>query len=277
MTAHPHRAPETGGRHSSTMFHYRLAFACLLLAACSAPSTALRRDSAFGEPSIHLDDSLANSAMHAQQPPNMPPGAMPSSQMAPRWNVGQTMMQGYFGSTEFTKAEVDSGGGITIDGDKGDLDQLPVFGGGGQYKLGGERIDLGLETLFSFAWRANATAFAIGGGGAAVAVDTDLLLIELYGGPYASMFLGNNLRAYGGIGPLFQFANYSQDNNVFDDGGSGFGFGYYTRAGLEFRLPSHMWIGVGARWSDSQVDLSGNSGDLNLEGFQFLITFSQGV
>ena len=79
---------------------------------------------------------------------------------------------------------------------EGELDQLPLLGGGGQWKLGGRRVDLGLEGLLGLSGRADAEAFAIGGGGAAVAVDVDLLLIDVYGGPFASMFLGDKLRVY---------------------------------------------------------------------------------
>ena len=161
--------------------------------------------------------------------------------------------------------------------DDGDLDELPVIGGGAQWKLGGERVDFGLEGLMSFSWRANAEAFVIGGGGAAVAVDVDISLFELYGGPFASLFLGDKLRLHGAAGPILQFADYEQEGGGLADDGSGFGAGWYARTGLEFVLPARTLLGFGVRWSDSTVDLGSGLGDLELEGLQAVVTVSRGI
>ena len=185
------------------------------------------------------------------------------------------LLQGLIGWSSFETVEVDESGGITIDGDRGDLDEIPLIGGGGQWKLGGERIDMGLETMLSFSWRGDAEAFVVGGGGAAVAIDVDLLLFEIYGGPFASTMLGDKVRVYGAAGPLFQFADYSENDDIIDDDGSGFGVGWYARTGVEFALPSRVLIGFGVRWSDSDIDLSGGLGDLEIEGLQGLITVTK--
>jgi hypothetical protein len=248
---------------------------CLLLCACSA--TALQPDvQPLSGESLSLSDSLTSKGLAANNEWTTPSSAQDSGRSAPRWEKGQTMLQGFAGMTSFTKVEVD---GTEVDGDDGDLDELPMIGGGVQYKMAGQRIDFGLEGLFSLAWRTDASAYAIGGGGAVVAVDTDLLLLELYGGPFANMFLGKHLRAYASAGPLLQFADYDQhdDSGALDQDGSGFGAGGYGRIGLELRLPSRMWLGLGARWSDTRVSLDNDVGDLDLEGFQFMLTFSQGI
>lgn len=195
----------------------------------------------------------------------------------PEWQVGQPLMHGFLGVSFFETVEVEDNGGGSIDGDRGDLDQLPLIGGGAQWKFGGERVDYGLEGLLSFSWRGDAEAFVIGGGGAAVAVDVDLLLFELYGGPFASTFLGEKLRLYGGAGPLLQFADYAQSGNGLAEDGSGFGVGWYARTGLELMLPSRTLIGIGTRWSDTSVDLDGGLGDLEVEGLQAVLTVSRGL
>jgi hypothetical protein len=186
-------------------------------------------------------------------------------------------MQGFFGASFYDKVEREGGGTPPVDGDAGDLDQMPLFGGGAQWKLGGERMDYGLEGFFSFEGRANATAFAVGGGGAAIAVDVDLMIFDFYGGPFVSTFLGDKLRAYVGAGPLIQFANYYQDLSSSHDSGSGFGVGGYIRTGLELVLPSRTMVGLGALWSDSTIDLSGGLGDLKVEGYQLVLTVSRGI
>lgn len=186
-------------------------------------------------------------------------------------------MQGFFGVSQFETIEREGGGTPTVDGDDGDLDEIPFLGGGAQFKLGGERLDFGFEGLFSFGGRANADAFVIGGGGAAVAVDVDLLIFDLYGGPFVSAFLGDKLRLYAAAGPLLQWADYEESNSVGDNDGSGFGYGLYARTGCEFVLPSRTMIGLGARWSDTSVDLGGDLGDLEMDGFQLMLTVSRGI
>lgn len=207
-------------------------------------------------------------------PPGVPPPAVPQ-RMAPEWRKGQSLMQGYFGVSYYDNVTVEGSGPGHVDGDKGDLDQLPVFGGGAQWKLGGERIDYGLECLFDFSWRSNATAFVVGGGGATVAVDVSMLIWEIYGGPFVSVFLGDNIRLYAAAGPVMQWAQYDQ-YGVATDHGSGFGTGLYARTGIEFVLPSRTMFGFGARWSDTRTDLSGNVGDLQMDGLQILLTVTRG-
>lgn len=190
------------------------------------------------------------------------------------WRKGEPLMQGFLGASFFEHVSVDGGSGVEVDGDDGDLDQLPLIGGGGQWKLGGERVAMGLEGLFSLSGRGSTEAFVVSGG-AAIAIDVDILLFELYGGPFVSMDLGEKMRLYGAVGPVLQFANYDQSGGGFSDDGSGFGTGFYGRAGLEFELPSRTYIGFGARWSETTVDLGGDLGDLEMDGVQALFTVSR--
>lgn len=211
---------------------------------------------------------------HAPQDPRveLPPELAPLEGTRSRW-VTPTLLQGFVGFSEYSRVAVEGGSG-PVNGQDGDLDRLPLIGGGAQVKLGGRRVDVGLEGLFSFSGRANATAFAVGGGGAVVVLDVDLFVLDLYGGPFASVFLGDKARVYAAGGPLAQFADYDSNDVSIDGSGSGFGVGLYARAGLELRLPSNTWVGAGVRWSDSEVDL-GTAGDLEIEGLQFLITVSR--
>ena len=137
---------------------------------------------------------------------------------------------------------------------EGHFDQGPVIGGGGQWVMGGgERLDLGLEGMINFGGRANALAFRVGGGGAAVAVDLDMLAIDLYGGPFASTFLGEKVRVYGSIGPMLQFVSYDENptSAPFVGGsGSGFGTGLYARTGAEIRARPGTLVGLGVRASE---------------------------
>ncbi len=194
----------------------------------------------------------------------------------PGWFIGQPLFQGFFGASLLEQVDITSGGNVEVDGDDGSLDQLPLIGGGAQWKLAGDDVDVGLEGLFSFSGRANAEAFAFGGGGAVVAIDVDLLLIDVYGGPFVSLDLGDHARIYGAGGPVMQFADWDQelDDDTREDG-DGFGTGFYARAGIEFEIPTGDFIGFGVRWSDTTVDLSGGLGDLEIEGVQVVFTVSR--
>ncbi len=263
---------------------------CVILSALAACSTT-RHTPPFGIGSGAIlggggEAPVAAPLTTAQGPGTAPVPRPPSQAPAPRgqaqpqkrtstsrWRDRETLLQGFFGANSYETVERSGGGRPTVDGSGEELAQTPVIGGGAQWKLAGERIDLGVEGMLSFSWRSDATAIAVGGGGAAVAVDVDLFVFELYGGPFASMFLGDNLRLYGSAGPLMQWASYEEES-VFDDGSSsGFGLGWYARTGIEFMVGTGSMLGFGVRWSDSQVDL-GSDGDLDLEGFQVGLTYS---
>jgi hypothetical protein len=203
------------------------------------------------------------------------PATAPVPQGGPmRWREGQAVKQGYFGAA-FLEIER-SGGNLAplIDDDF----SSPTLGGGAQVKLSGKKIDFGIEGLLALSWRGDVAAFASTGGGAAIAVDVDLLVWDLYGGPFVSMFLGDRTRIYASAGPLIRWGWYDQDGpTAFTSGdGSGFGWGYYARTGIEFGVARNMMIGVAARWTDTEIDLSGGFGDLEVRGVEALVTVTHG-
>lgn len=206
------------------------------------------------------------------------PSQVPTQRTRHRWQPGEMVLQGFFGANFYQTLEVSGGSGAEVDGSGEDSAQSPVIGGGAQWKLGGEKIDWGIEAMFSFSWRANATAIAVGGGGAAIAVDVDMSLIELYGGPVANVFLSDKTRVYVSAGPLMQWVDYNQGSSTagIDDDGSGFGTGVYARTGIEFTIMPGTMMGLGVRWADSTTDLDGDLGDLELDGFQAVLTVTQG-
>jgi hypothetical protein len=253
-------------------------FCVLCLSACASTSTPVR-DLDARATSASLDRLAIENTSIDPSPPQQyvvpAPAQVPSP--TPSWRTGQTVMQGFFGVSFYNQIEREGGGSPDVEGESSGIDQMPVFGGGGQWKLGGESLDYGLEALFSMEGRANAAAFAAGGGGATIAVDVDMFVIDMYGGPFINKFLGDKLRWYLAAGPMMQFANYDQHSNLFHDSGSGFGFGGYARTGFEVVLPSRTMIGLGVLWLDTKVDLSGNLGDLNMQGYQVLFTVSRGI
>jgi len=196
------------------------------------------------------------------------------------WPVGATLAQGYFGVYFVDSAQIAGGSFPPIDPSDEALATMPTIGGGTQYKLGGKHVSWGLEAMIDFAGRADALAFYSGSGGALVAVDVDLASIGLGGGPFASVFLNDRLRAYAAGGALMQWTWYDQEGTTpVDTGeGDGFGTGWYTRAGIELLLPDMATLlGIGGRWSETTVDLSGGFGKIDLSGTQVLVTVTRSL
>jgi len=239
---------------------------------------------------------LASAGCRSSPPPSPPPQqqtAPPATATAPyvqerhdeffshlererarmsRWMPGQVLAQGFLGVGYPDELEFD-----TVEVDADELDNLPVIGGGMQLKLAGERFDFGVEGLLSFSFRSDLVAFAAGGGGAFVAVDVDVWVFDLYGGPFLSKNLGDRARVYAGAGPIvryFELAQNDDDDTTDFEDDSGFGAGAYARTGLEFLLPSGTLVGFGARWSTAEVDL-GDVGDSDVEDVQVLFTMTR--
>jgi len=194
----------------------------------------------------------------------------------PRWEIGQVLLQGFIG-VGYPENVTLEGGGDQVEIDDSELDNLPVIGGGGQLKLAGESFDFGVEAMMSFAFRSDLEAFAVGGGGATVVLDVDVLVFDIFGGPFVSKLFGDRVRLYAGAGPIVHFLEYSQqdDTSTMNEDTSGFGAGVYTRGGIEFLLPSGTLVGFGVRYSDADVDLGAGLGDFELRGVQALITVTR--
>lgn len=143
---------------------------------------------------------------------------------------------------------------------------------------GGEHVRAGLEAGGTVSWESDRGLVAAGAGGAPVVSDNDLLLVDVFAGPYGDLRLGR-WRVYGGGGPLLQFASvdFRYDDALgqqVEVGGDGFGRGWYARAGIERWFGTSL-IGFGMRWVEADVFPGGGVGELDLDGVQFLITATQ--
>lgn len=214
------------------------------------------------------------------------PGQSPSPRSStrtgfpPSWKPGQALLQGYLGASFLSDLTLSPSGNPPIGLEDGGYEVLPVFGGGAQLKLAGERVDFGVEGFLEFSGRSDLEAFATSGGTTVAAFDVNLLRFQIYGGPFVSLFTGDNLRLYGSAGPLVQWVGYDQDDGddaTDDEDANGAGGGLYARTGIEFQLPSRKLVGFGVRWSEASIDLGGDLGDLDLDGLDLYVTYSYGL
>jgi hypothetical protein len=194
------------------------------------------------------------------------------------WSPGEVLLQGYLGAKYLSEFSVNPSGTPPIELDEDEYEVLPVVGGGAQLKLAGRGLDFGVEGFLEFSGRSDLEAFASSGGTAVAVFDVSLLVFEAYGGPFVSLFAGDNLRLYGSAGPLLQWVGYDQDEDSSEEeSADGSGGGLYARAGLEFLLPSRKLVGFGVRWSESSIDLGDEFGDLDLTGLDVFFTYSYGL
>jgi hypothetical protein len=251
----------------------------LLLAACATPPLPMVGLSSIAATSVDPESGEPVGANAASQPTTALAdefslqGPPQGGHTTGRWRPGEAALTGFIGA-QFLTLEADGGAIATIDDDI----SFPTIGGGGQWKVAGDNLDFGLEGLLQFSWRGDTAAVAIGGGGAAVAVDVDLLLFDLYGGPFISTFIDNRVRLYAGAGPVLRWGGYDQEGStaLTSGDGDGFGVGYYARAGIEFAVSRGTMLGICARWTDVEIDLSGRLGDLTIDGIDALVTITQG-
>lgn len=245
----------------------------LLLTAAAAACASPRRPVRHSRPAVALRPSQDGSLL-AQEDAEF--WAALAQDRRPRWEIGQTLLQGFVG-VSYPDGVTLEDGGDPVEIDDSELDNLPVIGGGGQLKLAGENFDFGLELMMSFAFRSDLEAFAVGGGGAVVVLDVDVFVLDFFGGPFVSKLLGDRVRIYAGAGPIVHFLEYSQEDDAgaMEDDSSGFGAGVYGRGGIEFLLPSGTLVGFGLRYSEAEVDLGADLGDFELRGVQALITVTR--
>jgi opacity protein-like surface antigen len=203
--------------------------------------------------------------------PYKPPGTITNMRR------GQTLAQGMIGTSVYDDIERSGGDSPPTEDQTDSLEQAFTLGGVFQHAIWGDKVDAGLEVGGTLGFRTGGGFVYAGGGGLVVAVDIDMYIFELFGGPFVSMPLGDKLRVYGGAGPLLQFSSWGQTGDGVDESGTGFGSGLYARTGLEFLLSRNMLLGFGVRWSDSRTSLGGGLGDVDLQSTQGLVTITSSI
>jgi opacity protein-like surface antigen len=192
--------------------------------------------------------------------------------------VGMSV-QGLVGLAEVEPRDFgfDTGSGQVQDADDA---TMPLIGGVFQYALAGRGPRIGLEGGFTFGWQGDFDAVLVQSGTLVVRLDNELVLWDLFGGVFADAMLGERVRVYAAAGPLLQVGSIdsrwddpiSGPQRVDDDG---FGGGLYARGGIELALRPGLFIGLGYRVVDSQLDFGSPFGDVELRAEQIFLTVTE--
>ena len=201
-----------------------------------------------------------------------------------------TYVQAFIGAAEFdedpmtfSKASGDDPDAYTTN----DLSSMPFLGVGGQYAFSEGNSHFGLDGTILVGWRSRDSSVSAGNGQAELKLDTNLWLVDLAMGVYAQTIFGQRWRLYVAAGPLMLFGEYSEDSEEEDleatpteerkssSSDSGFGFGGYARAGLEYRLANNAFMGLCVRGVTTNLEFDNALDDSGLSGVQGFISYSQ--
>lgn len=190
---------------------------------------------------------------------------------------GSTAVQALIGASRYNDLkstnDVPGGGGEIV----ADVSQLPSIGLAGQYKLGGDAVEFGLDGGLLYSWAADRESVYVGNGNTVVFVDQRLSLTDLFFGVYGSADLGGKARVYAAAGPCMLWGYSEYEDNLNSDSGSAFGVGGYGRGGIEFRMPTGALLGFGGRYQVTDLDFGSQVGTYDVDGWQVFLTYTVGM
>jgi len=208
--------------------------------------------------------------------------------------TGDDRVQVFIGATSLSdqtgELQNDSGEPVDID-----FSNLPTIGLEVEtpYFSKDSGLEFGINAGGGISWRGSDTRFVgkIDSSGSVVyfRVDNEFLLVEGHIGGYLRAHLGKTADFYLGAGPAVIFASHSVEDDETEEEGpivqqgtivlesndsSDFALGYYARAGIEFDLGNQAQWGFGVRYLGGDMDFDDTVGSFDIEGLQYLITYS---
>ena len=196
------------------------------------------------------------------------------------------------------QGELQSGDGEEVEIN---FDSLPTIGLEVETPLNEREaaLEYGINAGGGISWKGDGTSMrgTVGGQGANVVfkLDNSFLLAEFHMGGYLRAHLGEKVDVYLGAGPALIYGSHDVDDmedvdgNTLDnqpialedgtvvfkkDNSSDFILGYYGRIGIEFDVGGSSQMGVGVRYLGGEMDFNDTIGKIDINGVQFLFTYS---
>jgi hypothetical protein len=184
------------------------------------------------------------------------------------------------------------------DTDDGSVDvefpsSLPGGGIEAEYHYGGKFLHWGINPGGSIAWKNSGTRVSGGfsgdtGGVIRIDLDNSLFLGELHLGGYIRGQVGSKIQLYAAAGPMIMYGTHKVEDEevvtpqssgdgqivITDSDESDFAIGFYGRAGIDFKLKPGQLLGLGVRYMSAEMDFSDTLGKIDLQGPQFVLTYT---
>ncbi|MDX1732991.1 MAG: hypothetical protein R3228_01445 [Halioglobus sp.] len=168
------------------------------------------------------------------------------------------------------------------------FERIPVLGVEGEYILHNGWLHIGVNPGASLAWmtddvRIRGTLSGPGGAVLAGSIDNSLWLVEAHLGGYVRGRLHDRITTYAGAGPMFMFGHHEVDDTssnrgnlqVLKNNAADFNLGYYARAGVDFEFQRDRHLGLGVRYLSTELNFDDTVGEVDIEGPQWLFSYSQ--
>lgn len=173
------------------------------------------------------------------------------------------------------------------------FDTLPNLGLEAEFPMHQGWLHWGVNTGGSLAYKESGIQFygTRSASGNRVELDNSLLLAEVHLGGYLRGRLHPQVTTYAAAGPMLLYSVHEveeqrvrdADGNLLADetalagnpDASSFDIGYYARAGVDFEFRQGHHLGVGLRYTSGTMDFDDTIGNLDLDGSQFVFSFSK--
>ena len=123
---------------------------------------------------------------------------------------------------------------------------------------------------------------------AVIVFTMSLFIGELHLGLFVRAGIMPKLSAYAAAGPMLMYAKHEVEDEdvespepsangqivITDSGESDYDVGYYGRAGLDYRYERGKRVGIGIRYMSATMDFSDTIGQVDIEGPQFVISYT---
>jgi opacity protein-like surface antigen len=173
-----------------------------------------------------------------------------------------------------------------------EFNNLPSLGIETEYTFQKGWVHWGLNPGGSLSWKngdANFSGSLTNGDGLTVnaELDNSILLMEVHLGGYIRGRLHERITTYAAAGPMLMYGEHEVKGEtltpataadasiVSNTDSSAFGVGYYARAGIDFQIREDQHLGLGFRYLNSELDFDKTIGKIDIEGPQFVLTFSK--
>jgi hypothetical protein len=194
------------------------------------------------------------------------------------------------------KLDDDTGEWDEISDDNVDVDFSSLPGGGieAEYPFYKGFVHWGLNPGGSIAWKSDDTNFSgrvdgDTGGTVRVDIDNSLFIAELHLGGYVRGRLTDRITTYAAAGPMVLYGYHEVEDESLEDAdgtaivdgvdlsetdSSDINLGFYGRAGVDFEIRDNQHLGFGIRYLSSELDFNKTVGELDVEGPQYVFTYS---